>query len=302
MKFSKSIPLIIDTDLGSDSDDVGALMVAHRLQQKGQCKLLAITSSTSRRDSVAAIDIVNRFYGTELPTGNVKNKIMCEESVHGKYSRAMAFAYGSRYLQEEPEDAVRVMRRILAQTEERVRLVAIGPLVNVAQLLKSEADEFSALTGTQLVREKVLDLYAMAGNFHGIINFYDYEFEAENNVALSVEDSIYVAEHFPRPIVYSPFELGAQILTGERLLTGKDNPMKMAYYVFQPAPRESWDPLTVYMAVMGLDAFTVYTNVTVRIDTRGVTFFTEGGKDKIVTGFRNKEQLHLELEELISVS
>ncbi len=302
MKISKSIPLIIDTDLGSDSDDVGALMVAHRLHMSGQCKLLAVTSSTSRRDSVAGIDVINRVYGLEIPVGNVKNKKMCEESVHGKYSRAMAFAYGSRYLQEEPDDAVRVMRRVLAQAKERVRLVTIGPLVNIAQLLKSEPDKFSPLTGIRLVQEKVLDLFAMAGNFQGVTDFYGYEFEAETNVVLSVEDSVYVAERFPRPVVYAPFELGAQMLTGERLLNGKDNPMKMAYYVFQPAPRESWDPLTVYAAIRGTDAFTVRTDVTVRIDARGVTSFTAGGKDAIIEGFRNKEQLRAELEELISVS
>ena len=63
MKISKLIPLIIDTDLGSDSDDVGALMVAHRLHKSGQCKLLAVTSSTSRRDSVAGGGGVKRFFG-----------------------------------------------------------------------------------------------------------------------------------------------------------------------------------------------------------------------------------------------
>lgn len=242
MNTSEPIKLIIDTDLGSDSDDVGALMVAHRLHQAGECELLAVTSSVSRSDSVAAIDVINRFYGADLPTGNVKNKRICEENVHGKYSRALAFAYGSRYLREQPEDAVRVIRRALSAADGRVRLVTIGPLVNIAGLLQSGADDLSPLTGTELVRDKVLDLYVMAGNFQGITNFYGYKFEAECNAALSVEDSVYVAEHFPRSVVYSPFELGVQILTGERLLAGKDNPMKMAYYVFQSAPRESWDP------------------------------------------------------------
>lgn len=35
MNEKKPIDLILDTDIGSDSDDVGAMMVLHRLRQTG---------------------------------------------------------------------------------------------------------------------------------------------------------------------------------------------------------------------------------------------------------------------------
>lgn len=95
MNEKKPIDLILDTDIGSDSDDVGAMMVLHRLRQAGECNLLAVTSSTSRKDSVAIIDVINRYYGADVPTGNVKGKKCSEGGTHGMYSRAVAFAYGA---------------------------------------------------------------------------------------------------------------------------------------------------------------------------------------------------------------
>lgn len=169
----------MDTDIGSDSDDVGAMMVLHRLRQAGECNLLAVTSSTSRKDSVAIIDVINRYYGADVPTGNVKGKKCSEGGTHGMYSRAVAFAYGSRYIKEEPENAVTVLRRALAAAKDKVRLVTIGSFANVAGLLKSGADGISPLSGAELVERKVSEMYSMAGNFKGVTNFYGYEFVAE---------------------------------------------------------------------------------------------------------------------------
>lgn len=301
MNEKKPIDLILDTDIGSDSDDVGAMMVLHRLRQAGECNLLAVTSSTSRKDSVAIIDVINRYYGADVPTGNVKGKKCSEGGTHGMYSRAVAFAYGSRYIKEEPENAVTVLRRALAAAKDKVRLVTIGSFANVAGLLKSGADGISPLSGAELVERKVSEMYSMAGNFKGVTNFYGYEFVAECNVLLSLEDSIYVAENFPRPIVYSPFELGVKILTGEKLLAGADNPMKMAYYVHNAGPRESWDPVTAYMAVKGEGDFVMKENVCVKVKENGATYFTKGGKDRIAVDFKNAEKTRGGIEDLMSV-
>ena len=37
------IPLIFDTDIGNDCDDVLAMGVIHALQTRGECELLAVT-------------------------------------------------------------------------------------------------------------------------------------------------------------------------------------------------------------------------------------------------------------------
>lgn len=297
----RPIDVIFDTDIGSDSDDVGAMMVLHGLQKQGLCRVLATTSSTSRRDGAAIIDVINKFYGCNIPIGNVKNKDVCAYPVYGGYSRAVSFAYENSYRDKDPDDAVKVMRRALSAAEGEVRLITVGAFVNVAALLKSGGDEISPLSGYELVKRKVSDMYSMAGNFCGDTEFCGNKFKAECNVMIDLPDTRYVAENFPKPITYSPFELGVRIKTGEKLLAGKDNPMKMAYYVHNITPRESWDPLTTYAAIAGEDLFEVKTDVTVTVNGDGVTECTAGGKDRILTGFKDTEKARQTLEDLMCV-
>ena len=53
-------------------------------------------------------------------------------------------------------DALTVLRETLSEAEDNsVVIVSLGFLHNIAQLLKSPADEISSLTGVELVRKKV---------------------------------------------------------------------------------------------------------------------------------------------------
>ena len=64
------LKIIIDTDIGCDCDDAGALAVAHCLEKNGYCNLISMTHCTSRVDGCCAIDIINRYYGREdIPVG-----------------------------------------------------------------------------------------------------------------------------------------------------------------------------------------------------------------------------------------
>ena len=40
------VKLIIDTDMSTDCDDVGALCIAHALEQRGEAELLAVVHDT----------------------------------------------------------------------------------------------------------------------------------------------------------------------------------------------------------------------------------------------------------------
>ena len=44
--------LIIDTDLGFDGDDAGALAVANKLKNEGKIDILAVTHSVKKRSVV----------------------------------------------------------------------------------------------------------------------------------------------------------------------------------------------------------------------------------------------------------
>ena len=57
-------------------------------------------------------------------------------------------------------------RRILAaQPDHSVDFIAIGPLNNLSDLLNSEADLYSPLSGKELIAQKVTRLVMMAGVF-----------------------------------------------------------------------------------------------------------------------------------------
>lgn len=203
----------------------------------------------------------------------MNDKAVCDEAIYGGYSRAVAYAYGKN-TDKNYGDAVKVMRRALAESDGDVRIITVGSFANIASLLKSAGDEISPLTGRELVKSKVRDMYSMAGCFAKAAR----DTTPSGNVMLCLDDSRYVAENFPKPITYSPFELGVKIRTGEKLLSGADNPMKMAYYVHNAAPRESWDPVTAYAAIAGEELFIVRENVTVTVDGGGAHGLRAGRK------------------------
>ena len=65
--------LIIDTDMGLDVDDVGALSVAHNLANKGQTNILATIHNSGFDLGIAAVKVINNYYGRDkVPIGAYK--------------------------------------------------------------------------------------------------------------------------------------------------------------------------------------------------------------------------------------
>jgi len=55
------IPLIFDTDICGDCDDVLALAMIHALESRGACRLLAVTVSAENELAGPLVDAVNTF-------------------------------------------------------------------------------------------------------------------------------------------------------------------------------------------------------------------------------------------------
>ena len=67
------VKLIIDTDMGYDVDDVGAVCIANMLQDRGEAKILAIVHNTGFDLGVGAISSINHYYGhDDIPIGAYK--------------------------------------------------------------------------------------------------------------------------------------------------------------------------------------------------------------------------------------
>ncbi|MEM6979672.1 MAG: nucleoside hydrolase, partial [Planctomycetota bacterium] len=164
------IPVIFDTDITGDVDDVLALAMLHALADRGECNIEAITISKIHPQVVAFVDAVNTFYGRpDLAIG------MTRDSQHrfSKYLDLVSARSGTelRYphdlaSNDQVPDAVTVLRRTLANAEDRsVVVIQVGLATNLADLLDSSADDICPLSGPELIRQKVRLVSIMAGAF-----------------------------------------------------------------------------------------------------------------------------------------
>lgn len=262
--------LIIDTDMGPDCDDAGALAVAHALADKGEAKILAVNCATSSKGGARCIQAINTYYGREdILVGELKDKDFCCLPHYELFNNEI----GKPFEKMEFPSAVTVMRRVLA-AEEGVTLVTIGPLRNIYQFMKSEPDEISPLSGMELLKR--LDRVVCVGGDYKVGN-------REFNFVSDITASRYFLEKCPVPILFSGYEIGVHIPTGAILETRhKDNPVRRAYEIFAGKGKNhtSFDLTAVYCAVRDPEPlFKVVSPVTAVIRSDETTAVKKGGKD-----------------------
>ena len=65
--MNKPVKIIYDTDIGYDCDDAAALAMIHRLCDRGEAELLAVTHCFSTPYVSGCIDSINCYYGRQVP-------------------------------------------------------------------------------------------------------------------------------------------------------------------------------------------------------------------------------------------
>lgn len=248
------VPIILDTDIGPDCDDAGALALALVLERMGEAALLAVMHCTSSVWGPGCIGAMTAYFGrAEIPVGTLKSAGFLTGEEYEKYNRYLCLHFPTPYPPSaEVPDAVRLYRSILCGRSDREAVVvAIGPLTNLARLLRSGPDDLSPLTGRQLVEEKVRLLAGMGGAFPC---GKEWNFESDPEAADTV------VRTWPTPMVFSGFEIGNEIQTGgvpgPETLPVPLNPLRAAYRLFTGGPpRMSWDLTAVLYAVRGLRDF-----------------------------------------------
>ena len=69
------VSLILDTDLGPDYDDVGAMAVMHALADSGYVDILATLSSNHDESVVPCIEVLNTYFNRpSIPVGAPKSE------------------------------------------------------------------------------------------------------------------------------------------------------------------------------------------------------------------------------------
>lgn len=244
--------VIFDTDMGNDCDDAGALAVLHALADNGEANILACMMLKMRKNEpvvgpLAFIDAINTYYGRpDIPIG-VGKKWGAYMADPKNYTSTMAGAFPNDTVNktiDEIPHSIDLYRQILAaQPDKSVTIVALGPLLNLRYLLASEPDNYSPLSGRELVDKKVKLLSVMGGRFPE---------GGEFNLGNGLAGGISVAMEWPGRAVWSGYEIGGGIHTGEKLTSTPDaNPVRAAYKEYGMR-RQSWDQTSVLYAVRGL--------------------------------------------------
>lgn len=284
-KTKEAKQIIFDTDIGMDCDDAAALGILLNAHKRGECEILAITASTGREGATATVNAICDYYGVNgIPVGRMKRMLQCDGV--NNYARAVMEKYGT---EDVETDAVPLLRKTLAGAAGKVSVIAVGPLSNLEELLKSKADEFSPLCGAELVKQKVDKLYVMIGSFPQ--NFGGKRFR-EWNLLQDVPAARYVIENWGTKKVYLPHEIGAAVFTE---MGQNENPVWYSMKNFAIANgvdisngyrRESWDPVTCMIALNENNPLFIYSpEGTVTVDGDSVTLFEEktGGLDKYLS-------------------
>jgi len=292
----RPVPLIFDTDIGNDVDDVLALGMIHALESRGYCKLLAVTITKDHALAGPFVDCVNTFYGRgEIPIGSVKDGPTPKQ---GKFiglaeqRDGQKLRYPHEANSESDGEATEVLRRALAKAEDAsVVIVQVGFSTNLARLLDSKPDDISLLTGSELVEQKVRLISIMAGAFEKIPDaagkLHDHR---EYNVVKDIAAAKKLAGEWPTPIVWSGYEIGLTVrYPSASILRDYDyvehHPLAEAYHLYSPPPhnRPTWDLTSVLYAVQPEHGyFEVSPAGEVEVAENGLTTFTanENGRHR----------------------
>lgn len=279
------LPLILDTDLGSSTDDLFAFQLICRYMDEGRCRLQGVVVDRPGDGPLRVADVLATYYGCPWVPIATERQGTTESPVWTDYRDLADYADASGQLLfrrtltdlSQVPDAHLLYRRLLAQAEDHsVVICSMGFLTSLARLLQSAPDDHSPFTGVELVRRKVKALYLMAGDFSG------YATEPEYNLVWDMPATKAFFSLWPREVdcCLSPSNVGGGVVypTEEVLadLSWTDvHPIKQVYQrVTVDDVQYMWDPLVVIHAVQGDAFFHLSGRGEVSVSDDGFTSFT----------------------------
>lgn len=281
--------IIFETDMGNDVDDALALDMLYKYMDAGQINLMGITINKEGTAPAELIDIMGTFYGyPEIPIGIIHGGADCETDAinYAKAVVELKAEDGSPLFPrsligyEDLPEAHKLYRKLLASAEDKsVTVISVGFSTNLKRLLETEGDEFSPLSGKELVEKKVNLLCTMAGC---MTNPDTHEY----NVVKDIEAAKAVFSQWPTPVVTSPFELGVEVKYPATSIENdfgwaENHPAVEAYKAYKPMPydRPTWDLTSVlYVVENAPEYFTESPKGIIEVTDEGATLFTESAE------------------------
>ena len=280
----KPVQMILDSDFGSSTDDLFALMMLNHYLDDGLVDLKGIVVDREGEKNAALVDIFNTYYGhPEVPIGLERNGVKnprCFIPYNGicdlKDAQGTPLFKRSVDTSRCPE-GYKLYRQLLSQADDKsIVVVAIGFATTLAQLFESGADEYSPLSGVELFGKKVKSVYIQSGRFEAGDSLSGY-----NMRAASRQSAIFY-DRLPKNVdlIMSPSNVGDQIdyLPKDVLVDlsyTEINPIKAVYthYTCDTGQR-MWDTDCLVQAVLG--------DAEYNLSPRGWVTFVDRGEESLM--------------------
>ena len=266
--------VILDTDMGSSTDDPFALELAVRLHKAGIAKLAAVIIDRPGADNVTFTDAYLHHHGLDdVPIGTIEGKTE-GQLIFVPYSSLVHSNVLTRAERRRGvvKDSVALYLDLLRTAPDKsIELCAVGFFTNLTRLLDTPG-------GAELVARKVRTLRIMAGSFDGALAHPEY------NVWGDIPSARRIFASWPTPIVCTPYEVGVRIYypaAQVRQDFPAAHPMAKIYTCWDPdGPRSKsqlmWDPMTVLGVAderLGTGFFAQSVRGEVTVDEKGFTTF-----------------------------
>ena len=283
----------------------------YKYNKQKRINLMAVMLNKEGEFPPKYIDLLNTWYGQKripigvspradksLVAGTNYTQVVCEKhDEKGKPLYKRSIKDYSKLL-----SAVKLYRKILAKAEDAsVTIVSVGFSTNLALLLDTKADEYSPLTGKELVAQKVKRLVTMAGH---IENPKYAEYNVVNDVAACQR----VFNEWPTPIYMSPFELGLQVRYPAQSIENdftwtKHHPIVDSYKVYlkKIEDRPTWDLTAVLYAVDPQQFFNISPAGKIVVTDEGYTHYKQDAAGKHFYLFITPEQAKAILEYFVTM-
>ena len=249
-------PLIIfDTDMDTDCDDAGALVMLLHAHLQNKIQLLGMIADSVCHYAAPCCEAIAESYGVSVPTGAIyAEDYLSEERFdayleHTKNCAEKGLDYNHVFADEigktdkDYPHAVTLYRKLLESAEEKsVTVLCVGMLTAIAETLQSKPDEISVFSGTELFAQKVKKVICM-GNPKKAPDF---------NWGMDAKSTENFFRLCPVPIYISAE--GKDVITGNHLTAElpETDLVRRAYEQWLKAPntgRASWDLIASLYAI-----------------------------------------------------
>ena len=237
--------VILDTDIDSDVDDVGALAMLLNLHNSNKIDLIGIIVTSDDNYAPMCVEAITAFYNAPgIPVAFLHGQP--ELRNHSRYTRQIANEFSARSISHNDfPDVADLYRKLLSQSgDSSVVLITIGHLSGLQKLLQSPGnDNYSGLSGRELTALKVKSWLCMGGMFP--------EGKEANFYRPDPESTYYCLSNWTGKVVFCGWEVGKEIVTGGEYLkehVAKDSPLYRGYELYNNFQgRASWDQVAVLL-------------------------------------------------------